>query len=169
MLNNLKHAEPKAEALLARTERAAMIAAAHADTVDAQARFPEEAVAALKAENLLGVLVPTSVGGEDVHVSDVVDGMLRLAVSPIAEGRVIDIGTGTLISTADLVTMICRLTRPEISPAIGAIPDRPMEPTGAANVEETRRLIDWKASVRLEEGVRQTIEWFRMNMDFTKA
>lgn len=104
-----------------------------------------------------------------IYVSDVVEGMLRLAVSPVAEGRVIDIGTGSLISTTDLVTMICRLARPEISPSIGAGSDRPMEPTGAADVEETRRLIDWKASVRLEDGVVQTIEWFRTNMDSTNT
>jgi nucleoside-diphosphate-sugar epimerase len=100
-----------------------------------------------------------------VHVSDVADGMLRLAGRPVAVGRIVDIGTGRLISTVDLVRMICRLTRPEISPAIGAIPDRPMEPTGAADVEETRRLIDWTANVRLEDGLRQTIEWFSKNMD----
>ena len=58
MLNNLKQAQTKAEPLSARAERAAIIAATHANTVDVEARFPDEAVAALKAENLFGVMVP---------------------------------------------------------------------------------------------------------------
>ena len=104
-----------------------------------------------------------------VYVSDVVDGMLRLAACPDAVGRVVDIGTGRLISTVDLVRMICRVARPDISPDVGAIPDRPMEPTGAADVEETRRLIDWTANVRLEDGLRQTFEWFSKHMDSTRT
>jgi acyl-CoA dehydrogenase len=88
MLNNLKHAQPKAEALLARAERAAIIAAAHADTVDVAARFPDEAVAALKAENLLGVLVPAALGGENAMVSDVVDVCYRLGRACSSTGMI---------------------------------------------------------------------------------
>jgi acyl-CoA dehydrogenase len=59
--------------LRGRAERAAATAAAHADAVDRDARFPEEAMAALRAERLLGILVPTDLGGDGATVSDVVD------------------------------------------------------------------------------------------------
>ena len=39
------------------------VAAAHAADVDAQARFPKETIDALRAEGLLGALVPTGLGG----------------------------------------------------------------------------------------------------------
>ena len=55
---------PVAEPLSARAARAAEVAAAHADAVDADSRFPQEALDALKAEKLLGILVPASLGGE---------------------------------------------------------------------------------------------------------
>ncbi len=58
---------------LARAARAAEIAAAHADTVDADARFPEEAIGALREEKLLGIVVPAELGGENARVSDIVD------------------------------------------------------------------------------------------------
>ncbi len=61
------------EGTAARAARAAAIAAQHADDVDARGRFPQEAMDALKAENLLGILVPASLGGEDAGVADVVD------------------------------------------------------------------------------------------------
>ncbi|MCW5746796.1 MAG: acyl-CoA/acyl-ACP dehydrogenase [Alphaproteobacteria bacterium] len=48
------------------------IAAKHAGSVDAEARFPHEAFAALKAEKLLGVMVPTELGGAGASISEVV-------------------------------------------------------------------------------------------------
>jgi acyl-CoA dehydrogenase len=61
------------ENLSARAARVAQIAAAHADAVDAGSRFPQEAVDALKAEKLLGIMAPATLGGESATVSDVVD------------------------------------------------------------------------------------------------
>lgn len=46
--------------LAARAERAAAVAARHADAVDREGRFPEEAVAAMRSERLLGLQIPAS-------------------------------------------------------------------------------------------------------------
>lgn len=64
---------PVAEPLSARAARAAEVAAAHANVVDAESRFPQEAIDALKAEKLLGIMVPASLGGEEASVAEVVD------------------------------------------------------------------------------------------------
>jgi acyl-CoA dehydrogenase len=48
------------------------VASRHADDVDKQARFPAEALAALKERKLLGILVPNSEGGPGAGISDVV-------------------------------------------------------------------------------------------------
>jgi len=56
-----------------RAEIAASVAAAVADDVDRKTRFPEEAIAAARAQRLLGILVPAELGGEEASVSDVVD------------------------------------------------------------------------------------------------
>ena len=87
MLTNLKTAS-QTEALLSRAERAAEIAATHAADVDSRARFPEEAIAALKAENLFGIMVPTSLGGEQASVSDVVDVCFRLGRACSSTGMI---------------------------------------------------------------------------------
>jgi acyl-CoA dehydrogenase len=48
------------------------VASRHADDVDQRARFPAEAIAALKTEKLLGLLVPESAGGPGAGIADVV-------------------------------------------------------------------------------------------------
>jgi len=74
--------------LRARAERVAQVAAAHAAAVDSAARFPQEAVAALKAERLLGILVPKSLGGEGVSLSEVADVCFLLGQSCSSTGMV---------------------------------------------------------------------------------
>ena len=56
--------------LLDRARSCAAVAAQHADSVDRDGRFPREAVEALKAERLLGVLVPAELGGEGAGLAD---------------------------------------------------------------------------------------------------
>ncbi len=64
---------PAPEKLSVRASRVAEIAAGHADAVDKDGRYPQEAMDALKAENLLGIMVSPEIGGEGASVADVVD------------------------------------------------------------------------------------------------
>ena len=96
-----------------------------------------------------------------IYAEDVAEGFVRLALADAAIGKTVDLGTGSLISTSDLVATICRLVTPDIQPSFGALPDRPMEPTGAANVEESLATIGWAPRVGLEEGLRRTIQFYR--------
>ncbi|MDR7033308.1 acyl-CoA dehydrogenase family protein [Mesorhizobium sp. BE184] len=59
--------------LAERAGRVAAIAAAHADDVDAQARFPQEAADAMKLERLLSIQVASDLGGEDASLSQVAE------------------------------------------------------------------------------------------------
>ena len=51
----------------------AAVAAVHAEAVDRSARFPGEAIAAARAERLLGAMIPTNLGGQGATVSDIVE------------------------------------------------------------------------------------------------
>jgi acyl-CoA dehydrogenase len=59
--------------LVARTAVVAAIAAASADAVDRESRFPREAMSAARSQRLLGIMVPHELGGEGASMSDVVD------------------------------------------------------------------------------------------------
>jgi acyl-CoA dehydrogenase len=59
---------------LARARRVATeIAAAHAEAVDREGRFPHEAMAALRAERLLGAMVPVELGGEGAGLGEIAE------------------------------------------------------------------------------------------------
>src|SRR5262249_2229423 len=53
-----------------RAQAAAAVAAAHAAAADREARFPSEAFSAIRAQRLLGLLVPVELGGEAASLSD---------------------------------------------------------------------------------------------------
>ncbi|MGC1542683.1 MAG: acyl-CoA dehydrogenase family protein [Xanthobacteraceae bacterium] len=59
--------------MLARAKRVAAIAAEHAAAVDRDSRFPEEAMAAIRAERLLGIAVPRELGGEGASITEIID------------------------------------------------------------------------------------------------
>ena len=56
-------------------------AADHADDVDRVGRIPEEAVQALQAQNLMGLLVPATLGGPGRRISQVASVCHALAQS----------------------------------------------------------------------------------------
>jgi acyl-CoA dehydrogenase len=59
--------------LSSRARRVAAVARQHANSVDAENRFPHEAMAAVKAERLLGVIIPVELGGEGCSLSNVAE------------------------------------------------------------------------------------------------
>lgn len=66
-------ARPAKGDLNSRAEATAAVALANADAVDREARFPAEAFTSARTQRLLGVMVPTELGGEGASLSDVAD------------------------------------------------------------------------------------------------
>src|SRR5579863_25634 len=74
--------------LATRAGNVAAVAARHAPAVDSAARFPAEAFQAVKAERLLGIQVPTSLGGEGASISDVADVCYQLGQACSSTGMI---------------------------------------------------------------------------------
>ena len=68
---NSRHGGGKS--LASRAEKVAAIAAKHAAAVDFDSRFPAEAIAAARAERLLGAAVLREFGGDAASISDIAD------------------------------------------------------------------------------------------------
>jgi nucleoside-diphosphate-sugar epimerase len=96
-----------------------------------------------------------------VYVDDVVSGFVAMAAASGIDGQSIDLGSGSLIGTRDLVEKISEMMRPSVRPEFGALPDRPLEPTRVANVQATFEAIGVRPEVSLERGLERTIAWFR--------
>src|SRR5579872_1504866 len=76
------------ESIRTRAEAVAAVAAAHASQVDVEARFPSESIAAVKAQRLLGIAVPSALGGEGASIGDVMDVCYRLGRSCASTGMI---------------------------------------------------------------------------------
>jgi nucleoside-diphosphate-sugar epimerase len=97
-----------------------------------------------------------------IYVQDVAEGLARLAIAPGVEGTTVDIGSGVLTSVGEVARQIAALINNGLEPVLGAISDRPHETVCAADIEATRRLINYAPSVSLAEGLRRTVESFRL-------
>ncbi|NGZ01520.1 MAG: NAD-dependent dehydratase [Nitrospira sp. WS238] len=95
-----------------------------------------------------------------IYVGDVVQGFLDAAVVPGIEGATLDLGTGTICTIREVVDKIVELMDSPVKPVFGAIPDRPGEPIRVADTLEARRRLGWSAKTSLDEGLRQTIQWY---------
>lgn len=71
-----------------RAAAAAAVAAKHAGEVDREARFPTEAFAAVRAQRLLGIIVPRSLGGEGASLGEVADVCYELARGCSSSGMI---------------------------------------------------------------------------------
>lgn len=95
-----------------------------------------------------------------IYVEDVVEGLLRVARSPGLGGDTVDLGSGTLVTIKGVVEEVTRLCDVDVAPVFDEAGGRAFERVDRANIERTRRLLDWAPSVSLREGLGRTIEWF---------
>ena len=100
-----------------------------------------------------------------IYVDDVVEGLMRIAVTPGIEGKIIDLGSGRTYTIREVVEKLVELTQPESMPLFNALPDRPLENTRIANVQLTDSLIRWKPKITLDEGLARTVRWYRENLN----
>ncbi|MBN1875898.1 MAG: NAD(P)-dependent oxidoreductase [Anaerolineae bacterium] len=126
----------------------------------AQALIPAAIHAALTGRDF-----PMTAGEQQrdfIFVSDVVAGILRAAVAPGIEGRTFDLGAGQLHRVGDVVQQIWTLTGARGHILLGTLPYRAGEVAAIpADVAHSQRLIGWRASVSLEEGLKHTIASIR--------
>jgi len=100
-----------------------------------------------------------------IYVEDAVDGLIAMADSPDIEGKTIDLGSGTLVPIRTVVNHMVKMVNPGIQPLFGALPDRPMEQVRAADTSGTFDSIYWRPVTSLENGLAQTIDWYRRGLD----
>jgi UDP-glucose 4-epimerase len=95
-------------------------------------------------------------------VGNLVDGFILAAEKDEAIGKVINVGSGREISIRDLILTIHELTGSSSELQFGALPIRPTEiwRMFAAN-ERAANYLGWQPQISFEEGLRQTIDWYR--------
>ncbi|HEX5068035.1 MAG TPA: NAD-dependent epimerase/dehydratase family protein [Myxococcota bacterium] len=99
--------------------------------------------------------------GDWIYVDDVVDGFLLACARPGIEGQDIDLATGVMTSTREIVERLVREIAPRVEPRFGAVPDRPDEQVRAADVAGAKARLGFEARISLDEGLARTIAWYR--------
>jgi UDP-glucuronate decarboxylase len=101
------------------------------------------------------------------HVDDAVDAMLQLMDCPAAAGEIVHIGNdNALVSIEDLAKIILRLAG--LNASIQALP----APAGSVHrrcpdLGKLRRLTGFEPTVAIEDGVRETFDWYRRSLATT--
>lgn len=96
-----------------------------------------------------------------VYVGDVVDAIVRgLSASPDEDGAVVNIGSGVMTTNEELVATVGRVVGRDVRVLVGDHPTRPHDSrTWVADVDRATRVLGWKSSTPLEDGLRQTLTW----------
>jgi UDP-glucose 4-epimerase len=98
------------------------------------------------------------------YVDDMVEGVMRTLEHPAAVGESFNIGNGRAVTTVfGLAELICRVLESRSEIRFGEALSADIE----LRIPETRKaqaLLGFKAKVDLEEGIRNTAEWYRRNV-----
>jgi NAD dependent epimerase/dehydratase len=117
----------------------------------------------------LGALSPTR---DLSFVKDTVEGFIRMAEVEESAGQVINIGTNREISIGDLADKIIRLTGRNVRVDCEGERLRPEKSeVNRLCCDNSRafRVLGWSPRFTLEEGLKETIEWFKDNLHYYKA
>ena len=94
------------------------------------------------------------------YVANVVDGVLRACQAPDASGEVINVATGGRISLSDLFGAIRDLTSARVEPIYAETRAGDVRDS-QADITKAHRLLGYTPIVALEQGLEQTVAWFR--------
>ena len=94
------------------------------------------------------------------YVANVVDGVLRACEAKNASGEVINVATGGRISLNQLFNALKGLTGADVNP-IYAEPRAGDVRDSQADIRKARSLLGYQPLVALDQGLEQTVAWFR--------
>lgn len=128
----------------------------------ARAIVPTITLQALEGRPLrLGNTAPT----RDLNfITDTVDAFIRAAGTPEAIGRVINVGSGREISVGDLAGAIQRVVGtdlPIVRDEDRVRPARSEVKRLVADSGRAQRILGWRSTRPLEDGLRETVEWIQ--------
>ena len=93
------------------------------------------------------------------YVTDQIEGLLKLAFSERAKGEVVNIGSDKEITILELAKLIRELTNSSSEIEFHPLPkDDP--PRRKPDISKVKGILGWKPKMKLEEGLKRTIEWF---------
>lgn len=98
------------------------------------------------------------------YVEDIVDAYLLSAFTKGIAGEIINIGNGIEYKVRDVAEKIVSLMGNPIKLKVGTLPKRPGEAEHFyCDNTKARKLLNWTPKYNLEEGLKETIAWYKNN------
>lgn len=141
--------------------------------------FPEKLIPVVILNALAGKPIP--VYGQGINIRDwlYVEDHARALLLVVLRGKVgetYNIGGNAEVTNIQLVQMLCDILDalcPERAPygdLITFVPDRPGHDLRyAIDAGKIKRALGWEPSVTLDQGLRQTVQWYLANADWWQA
>lgn len=136
---------------------------------DAARLVPAAIRAALDGDEL--PLTGSGLVHDFIHVDDVV-GAIMLALGEQADlgGCIVNVGTGVETSNEELVELVGSLVGRTVRVRAGAFPERPHDARRwVADVDRAARVLGWRSTTSLEDGLARTIDWYRRTSRTTRV
>jgi UDP-glucose 4-epimerase len=94
------------------------------------------------------------------YVSNVVDGVLRAAETPGVAGETFNIATNGRVSLNDLLATLQLIAHSTVAPTYAEARAGDVRDS-QADISKAERLLGYRPTVKLEEGLRRTVDWFQ--------
>lgn len=126
---------------------------------------PYSGVISLFTRALLAGQAPTIYGDgrqtrDFTYVTNVVDGVLRAATAEAVSGEVINVATGGRVSLLELVRSLQVILGVDVAPTFAPAREGDVRDS-QADIFKARKLLGYEPIVPFEQGLRQTVEWFK--------
>jgi nucleoside-diphosphate-sugar epimerase len=134
---------------------------------------PSRLIPALVVFGLRGELPPLvnpRVARDYVYVDDVSSAYILAAASPTGQqGAVFNVGTGVQTSLREVVEIAREVLGVSKEPSWGSMPNRQWDTdVWVADKTKIGHELGWQSRFTLEEGFRETLEWFRQHPELLK-
>jgi dTDP-glucose 4,6-dehydratase len=103
-----------------------------------------------------------------IHSRDVADGTWRVA-HQAPSGEMYHLSTRENVSIRELVELICRKLNTDFNSVVEVVGDRPGKDAAyLLDSGKARQELGWRDSIRLDQGVDETIDWVTRNLEVLK-
>lgn len=100
-----------------------------------------------------------------IYISDVVDAIVKAALTPEAIGETINVGSGVSVSLASIALQVESLMGKQGLIRLGEVAYRKTEPMHyAVKINKAKELLGWEPKISLEQGLMRMIEFVQKRM-----
>jgi nucleoside-diphosphate-sugar epimerase len=98
------------------------------------------------------------------YISDMVEGITRLMFTENIGGEVVNLGNPEEIAILELAKLVIELANSKSNIIYTPLPEDDPE-RRKPDISKAKKILGWEPKVKLRDGLRITIEWFKKNKE----